>query len=71
MPSVEGGHDGFRIMNEVMARFADETGLGGVTQSAIERVQNRPTKSGVRLADGIPARGDLRNDLCANQGGYQ
>ena len=62
MPSAEGGHDGFRIMNEVMARFADETGLGGVTQSAIERVQNRPTKSGVSLADGIPARGDLRND---------
>ena len=28
MPSAEGGHDGFRIMNEVMARFADETGLG-------------------------------------------
>ena len=28
MPSVEGGHDGFRIMNEVMARFADEASLG-------------------------------------------
>ena len=55
MPSAEGGHDGFRIMNEVMARFADEASLGGVTQSAIERVQNRPTKSGVSLADGIPA----------------
>ena len=71
MPSVEGGHDGFRIMNEVMARFADAASTGSVTQSAIERVQNRPTKSGVSLADGIPARGDLRNDYYANHSGYQ
>ena len=71
MRSVEGGRDGIRIMNEVTARFADAACPEGVTQSAIEMVQNRLTKSGVSLADGIPARDGLRNDPYANHGGYQ
>ena len=71
MRSVEGGRDGIRIMNEVTARFADAACPKGVTQSVIVRVQNGSTKSGVSLADGIPARNGLRNDNCANHSGYQ
>ena len=70
MPAVEGRHDGFRIMNEVMARFA-AAGLGSVTQSAMGSRETRPTKSGVSLADGIPARDGLRNDSFANHREYQ
>ena len=70
MPSVEGGHDGIRIMNEVMARFADEASTGSVTQSAIGSGKIRPAKSANEPATGIPARGDLRNDNCTKRPQY-
>ena len=70
MPSVEGRHDGIRIMNEVMARFADAS-PGGVTQSAMEGRETRPAKSAMGPATGIPARDGLRNDPYANQREYQ
>ena len=71
MPSVEGGHDGIRIMNEVMARFADEASTGSVTQSAMGSGKIRPAKSANEPATGIPARIGLRNDFYANHTGYQ
>ena len=71
MRSVEGGRDGIRIMNEVTGCFADAACPEGVTQSAIEMVQNRPTKTAIGPAGGIPAQIGLRNDPCANQMGYQ
>ena len=70
MSSVEGGHDGIRIMNELMVRFAAAS-LGNGTQSAMERRGIRPAKSAMGLADGFPARSGLRNDYCANQREYQ
>ena len=70
MPSVEGRHDGFRIMNEVMARFADIS-PGSVTQSAMGSRETRPAKSAMGPATGIPAQIGLRNDNWANQRGYQ
>ena len=62
MRSVEGGRDGIRVMNGVMARFADAAYSGGVTQSAMESGKIRPAKSAMGLATGIPARSGLRND---------
>ena len=56
MPSVEGGHDGIRITNEVMACFADEAGPESVTQSAMGSGKIRPAKSAMGLAEEIPAR---------------
>ena len=70
-PCIEGGHDGFRVMVEVMARFGDEAGPGGVTQSAMGSGQISPAKTAIGPATGIPARNGLRNDPCANQLGYQ
>ena len=70
MRSVEGGRDGIRIMNEVTARFADAACPEGVTQSAIEMVQNRPTKTAIRQAGGIPARNGLRNEYCTKRPQY-
>ena len=61
-PCIEGGHDGFRVMVEVMARFGDEAGPGGVTQSAMGSGQISPAKFVMGPAAGFPARTGSHND---------